>query len=332
LKIFIRGVMDKRSPLTQSLMRSLLKQKIAVNTAKAAVIIAALNSLAPVTPPEDRHSAPSALPRERLHAKIKLKKMSSTEAMKKSLVLSLSSLQIAQQLTLLEHSIFSEIKPSEFFHQGWAKADADRRSPNIRAAISRFNTTTKWIVASVLKEERLKSRVKVVRKFINVAKHLRALNNFHTLMAFLAGINDSPVYRLKYTRAELPPKPTRMLEELQNLMNADTNYEQYRQNLSNISESEPCIPYLGMLLRDLTYFEEDGSSSSEAGLINFKQSKNVYSVLNHIIIHQQCPYPFDCVPVVQELLKNLPVIDDEDELFKLSLLREPRAAKRSEIM
>lgn len=75
-------------------------------------------------------------------------------------------------------------------------------------------------------------------------QHLRELNNYHTLMAFLAGINDGPIYRLKHTLAAIPEKQMKSLEELQSLMNADSNYENYRQVLAMVPSSQPCIPYL----------------------------------------------------------------------------------------
>lgn len=137
-------------------------------------------------------------------------------------------------------------------------------------------------------------------------QHLKDLNNYHTLMAFLAGINDGPIFRLKFTLSSIPENKIKILEELQSLMNADSNYENYRQQLAVVPSTQPCIPYLyefkstfieidqlfmffnhrGVCLRDLTYYEEgDTSRGSEEGMINFKQSKNVYSVL-HYVSHQ----------------------------------------------
>jgi hypothetical protein len=35
---------------------------------------------------------------------------------------------------------------------------------------------------------------------------MRNLNNFHTLMADLSGLNEGPIFRLKFTLAEIPQK------------------------------------------------------------------------------------------------------------------------------
>lgn len=43
--------------------------------------------------------------------------------------------------------------------------------------------------------------------------------------------------------------------------------------------------FSGVCLRDLTYYEEGDTKSPEEGMINFKQSKNVYSVLHYVSFH-----------------------------------------------
>ena len=40
----------------------------------------------------------------------------------------------------------------------------------------------------------------------NIKKHLRKLNNFNSVMAVIAGINLSSVYRLKFTRGGITPQ------------------------------------------------------------------------------------------------------------------------------
>ncbi len=59
-------------------------------------------------------------------------------------------------------------------------------------------------------------------------------------------------------------------------MSADGSYKTFRIELSQ--SEPPCLPYLGVYLRDLTYFEEDGGThnANDANLINFKQRKNVF--------------------------------------------------------
>jgi hypothetical protein len=72
--------------------------------------------------------------------------------------------------------------------------------------IDRFNMITRWISTLVVTEEKLRNRAKRFVKFIKVAEALRQMHNYHTLMAVLSGLNDGPVYRLKFTKDEIPVK------------------------------------------------------------------------------------------------------------------------------
>lgn len=238
----------------------------------------------------------------------------------------LSSDEIARHLTLIEFEVYSQIKPTEFFGQAWAKPKYHHRAPSIRAMIDRFNMITKWITTEIVSEEKIRSRVKRYMKFIKIAQALRQMHNYHTLMAILGGLNEGPVYRLKFTKAELPPKFQQTMTELQNVMSADGSYNAYRLELA--SATPPCIPYIGVYLRDLTYFDEGAGGAD--GMINFKSKKNVYSVIQIIQKYQATPYPFKPNDRAYNHLKYIDGLDDA-ELHKLSVLREPKNAKRADI-
>ena len=239
----------------------------------------------------------------------------------------LSSEEIARQLTLIEFETYSQIKPTEFFGQAWAKPKHHHRAPSIRSMIDRFNAITRWITTEIVSEEKIRNRVKRYMKFIKIAQALRQMHNYHTLMAILGGLNEGPVYRLKFTKAELPPKFQQAIAELQNVMSADGSYNAYRLELA--AATPPCIPYIGVYLRDLTYFDEGGGGSD--GMINFKSKKNVYSVIQIIQKYQTTLYPFKVNERAYNHLKSIKGLDDA-ELHKTSLLREPKNAKRQDIV
>lgn len=67
-----------------------------------------------------------------------------------------------------------------------------------------------------------------------------------------------------------------------------------------------------------------------AGLINFSKRELVAGVIREIQQYQRQPYNLQEVPRIAELFRNLPRKSD-DELYNLSLKREPRGADRSAI-
>lgn len=101
--------------------------------------------------------------------------------------------------------------------------------------------------------DKLTERVKVYQKMINIAEQCRQLNNYNSMLAIISGLNNSAVYRLQFTRAELPEKITRNATELNSLMSSENAYKLYREALHSANpQIAPVVPYLGVYLTDLT--------------------------------------------------------------------------------
>merc|ERR1712137_1127881 len=229
--------------------------------------------------------------------------------------------EIAKQLTLVDFFIYQAIQPAELLNCAWSKAKYRYRAKNVMNLISRSTLLTRWVSSVIVWQENLKGRIKALTKFINIANHLRKLNNFNSLMAILAGINTSAVYRLKFTREGLNAKAKNTLDELAELMDACGAYATYRAALHDINP--PCVPFLGTYLTDITFIE-DGNPDFVQGLINYRKRELVYSVIREIQQYQQKSYTDDFVNIAHfltELASN-----DEEKLYELSLIREPRGA------
>jgi len=147
-------------------------------------------------------------------------------------------------------------------------------------------------------------------------------------MAFVSAINDNAIHRLKFTKEKVPVKHLNVFTELETLMSADGSYKHFRTELSQ--SDQPCIPYLGVYLRDLTYFDEDGGNA-EKNLINFKQRKNIYSVIYLVQNYQQTPYTFKPIANIYNTLNKLEGKMEAEELFNLSLDREPRNCTANDV-
>jgi hypothetical protein len=92
----------------------------------------------------------------------------------------------------------------------------------------------------------LKKRVTMVKKFIKLAELCRDLRNFSTLMAVLAGLNNSAVRRLKLTWQGVNDHMTQSLQTLDTLMENKANYKHYRDFLLKEEHTAaPVVPYLG---------------------------------------------------------------------------------------
>ncbi|KAL1122074.1 hypothetical protein AAG570_003480, partial [Ranatra chinensis] len=97
---------------------------------------------------------------------------------------------LAQQLTHIELERLSYIGPEEFV-QAFAK-----ESPNLETSFKDMKKTRN-LESYHLKSK--KQRVRVVEFWIETGRECFNIGNFNSLMAIIAGLNMSPVSRLKRT-------------------------------------------------------------------------------------------------------------------------------------
>lgn len=255
--------------------------------------------------------------------------VSKVDIVQKSLIDYLSDPQkIAEHLTMIEWKLYSSIKYVELLNQAWNKKELRHLAPNVLKMIARFNDLASWVASNVLWQEQLAQRVRIFSRFIHVAKHLFDMNNFNATMAILSGLNISAIYRLKFTVAELPKKDRQTLSFLMDKLSNKNAYKEYRSILKNANP--PIIPYLGVYLTDLTFIEE-GNKNEIEGLVNFHKRRLVYKVLAEIEQFQLTGYNCNIDPNIMILLTQLNYVQDDTEMYAISLLREPRNAERSDI-
>ncbi|KAJ5068117.1 ras guanine nucleotide exchange factor i-related [Anaeramoeba ignava] len=235
--------------------------------------------------------------------------------------------EIARQMTLIEFKLYSKIQPTELLNQAWSKAKYKHRAPNVLSFIQRFNDTSGWVATTITKSDRLQHRVHTIEKFIKIAEHLRALNNFNGLTSVLAGLNNAAVYRLKHSWSSIKLNYQQTLESLKNQMDSSGAYKTYRELLKNVNP--PCIPYLGIYLTDLTFIE-DGVPDFIGNLINYTKRSQISKVILNIQQYQQKSYEFQYVHQISQLLLKIRNLDDS-ELYNKSLEIEPRNRDISEI-
>ncbi|KAL6053479.1 RasGEF domain containing protein [Balamuthia mandrillaris] len=241
-----------------------------------------------------------------------------------------SPLELARQQCLIEMSIFEKIRPPELLNQAWNKKKS--QAPNVLSSIQYFNYFSRGVAATIVHTEVLRKRIKLYTHFVQMAYHLRKLNNFNSLMAVLAGLNSSPVHRLKHTRQGIPQRWKETYEELEQLMASKHAFKWYRETL-RFAEL-PALPYLGVHLSDLTFIDENPNfivGENGTKLINMKKRKLVYTVISKLQTFQDVPYHLVPVEFIQDLLRALPNSEDK-ELYELSLVREPRDAERADLL
>ncbi|KAL4920379.1 ras guanine nucleotide exchange factor domain-containing protein [Aspergillus aurantiobrunneus] len=233
--------------------------------------------------------------------------------------LKVDAMEIARQLTLMEWAMFSKIPGKELLDKNWQKEE----SSNIRGLIRFFNQLSGWVAALVLAESDLKKRTQVIGHWVCVADACHGLQNYSALVSILSGLESAPVYRLGRTWAMVTERSCSILEPLQAIVSRDRNYQAYRDAIR--LAIPPCIPFLGLFLKDLVFIADGNPSVTADGLVNFSKYSKTASTVHEIQRFQQTPYPLHPVPELQEYLSTqLQSARDVSEGWDRSCELEPR--------
>ncbi|KAB5528459.1 hypothetical protein PHYPO_G00140440 [Pangasianodon hypophthalmus] len=235
---------------------------------------------------------------------------------------SLSAMEIAEQITLLDHIIFRSIPYEEFLGQGWMKMDKNERTPYIMKTSQHFNDMSNLVASQIMSHTDVGSRSSSIEKWVAVADICRCLNNYNGVLEITSALNRSAIYRLKKTWAKISKQTRALMDKLQKTVSSEGRFKNLRETLKNCNP--PCVPYLGMYLTDLAFIEEGTPNFTEEGLVNFSKMRMISHIIREIRQFQQTPYRIEHQPKVTQYLLDKALIMDEDTLYDLSLKIEPR--------
>ncbi|KAG5280970.1 hypothetical protein AALO_G00066020 [Alosa alosa] len=235
---------------------------------------------------------------------------------------SLSAMELAEQVTLLDHIVFRSIPYEEFLGQGWMKTDKIERTPYIMKTSQHFNDMSNLVASQIMTHTDVGSRANSIEKWVAVADICRCLNNYNGVLEITSALNRSAIYRLKKTWAKVSKQAKALMDKLQKTVSSEGRFKNLRETLKNCNP--PCVPYLGMYLTDLAFIEEGTPNFTEEGLVNFSKMRMISHIIREIRQFQQTPYRIDHQPKVTQYLLDKTLIMDEDTLYDLSLKIEPR--------
>uniref|UniRef100_A0A8B9YK68 Ras protein specific guanine nucleotide releasing factor 1 n=1 Tax=Bos mutus grunniens TaxID=30521 RepID=A0A8B9YK68_BOSMU len=187
-----------------------------------------------------------------------------------------SALEIAEQLTLLDHLVFKKIPYEEFFGQGWMKLEKNERTPYIMKTTKHFNDISNLIASEIVRNEDINVRVSTIEKWVAVADICRCLHNYNAVLEITSSMNRSAIFRLKKTWLKVSKQTKALIDKLQKLVSSEGRFKNLREALKNCDP--PCVPYLGMYLTDLAFIEEGTPNYTEDGLVNFSKMRMVSSL------------------------------------------------------
>ncbi|XP_072752987.1 guanine nucleotide-releasing factor 2 isoform X4 [Anoplolepis gracilipes] len=242
---------------------------------------------------------------------------------KQASLLDFKSEQIAEQMTLLDADLFMKIEIPEVLI--WAQEQNEERSPNLTRFTEHFNKMSYWARSRILEhrlENEAKDREKYVVKFIKIMKHLRKINNFNSYLALLSALDSAPIRRLEWQK-----HITEGLKEYCALIDSSSSFRAYRQALAETQP--PCIPYIGLVLQDLTFVHIGNNDLLPDGTINFSKRWQQFNIVENMKRFKKGMYSFKKHERIITFFNNFSDFLCEEAMWQISESIKPRGGKKA---
>lgn len=227
---------------------------------------------------------------------------------------------IAEQMTLLDAELFLTMEIPEVLL--WAREQNEERAPNLNKFTEHFNKMSYWARTRILEQADAKDREKYVLKFTKIMKHLRKFNNFNSYLALLSALDSAPIRRLEWQK-----NITDGLKEYCLLIDSSSSFRAYRQALSE--SSPPCIPYIGLILQDLTFVHIGNNDFLPDGNVNFSKRWQQFNILlDNMKRFKKCTYNYKKNEKIITFLNNFDNYLNEEALWNISEDIKPRGGKK----
>uniref|UniRef100_A0A4X2K590 Rap guanine nucleotide exchange factor 3 n=1 Tax=Vombatus ursinus TaxID=29139 RepID=A0A4X2K590_VOMUR len=243
-----------------------------------------------------------------------------------------SAKDLASQLTDHDWNLFNSIHQVELIHYVLGPQQLrNATTANLERFMRRFNELQYWVATELCLCSIPGLRAQLLRKFIKLASH------------------NSAISRLALTWERLPHKVRKLYAALEQLLDPSWNHRVYRLMLTKLSP--PIIPFMPLLLKDMTFIHE-GNHTLVDNLINFEKMRmmaRTVRLLHHCRSHSSVPLSplrsrvshihedsqtmrMSCseqslsarnLASARAYIQQLKVIDNQQELSRLSRELEP---------
>uniref|UniRef100_A0A8C1L3L9 Rap guanine nucleotide exchange factor 3-like n=2 Tax=Cyprinus carpio TaxID=7962 RepID=A0A8C1L3L9_CYPCA len=237
------------------------------------------------------------------------------------------SKDIASQHTSYDWELFMAMHEVELVYYVFGREKfPGSTTANLERFVRRFNEVQYWVVTELCLCEDLVKRAILLKKFIKMAVVLKEQKNLNSFFAVMFGLSNSAVQRLNKTWERLPNKTKRIYCAYERLMDPSRNHRAYRLTVAKLSP--PYIPFMPLLLKDMTFIHE-GNKNYTDKLVNFEKMVRVFKSAqvchcNSALISLSYLADSDQSLTlrnagnIKQYIQNLKVIDNQKKLTQLS--------------
>lgn len=262
----------------------------------------------------------------------------------------MSSKDIASELANYDWELFTAMHEAELIYYIFGRHKFPGAiTANLERFMRRFNEVQYWVVTELCLCEDLVKRAILLKKFIKIAAVLKEQKNLNSFFAVMFGLSNSAVQRLYKTWERIPSKTKRVYCAYERLMDPSRNHRAYRLAVAKLSP--PYIPFMPLLLKDMTFIHE-GNPNCIDKLINFEKMRMIAKTVKIVRECRSQPYvpsspqrgladrmflegpatristysdhalPLRSPSNIRHYIQNLKVIDNQRKLTQLSRTAE----------
>ncbi|NWQ72110.1 RPGF3 factor, partial [Neopipo cinnamomea] len=236
----------------------------------------------------------------------------------------LSSKDLASHLTDHDWNLFRSIHQVEMIHYIVGPQRLQEvTTANLERVLRRFNELQFWVATELCLCPDVARRAQLLRKFIKVAAHLKEQKNLNSFFAVMFGMSNTAVSRLARTWERLPHKIRKLHSALERMLDPSWNHRVYR--LAVAKMSPPIIPFVPLLLKDMTFIHEGNRTWAE-NLINFEK---MHMMAKTVRVLQRCRGLAH--PPLSPLRNRSPHRQEDPKAVRISTCSEQSLSVRSPV-
>ncbi|XP_038577875.1 rap guanine nucleotide exchange factor 3 isoform X2 [Micropterus salmoides] len=200
----------------------------------------------------------------------------------------MGSKDIASELANYDWEMFTAMHEVELVYYVFGRHKfPGAMTANLERFVRRFNEVQYWVVTELCLCEDLVKRAILLKKFIKIAAVLKEQKNLNSFFAVMFGLSNSAVHRLYKTWERIPSKTKRIYCAYERLMDPSRNHRAYRLAVAKLSP--PYIPFMPLLLKDMTFINE-GNPNYVDKLVNFEKMRMIAKTVKIVRGCRSQPY------------------------------------------
>ena len=183
--------------------------------------------------------------------------------------------EIGEKLIFCSKTLINKVQRREIYKGIFLKSKKNETSPNVMENIDKFNRLTFFIIQDILSYDFAKDRAKIYEKWVKIANYCKERKDYNDCIAINSALNNYIITGLNKTLNELNRETKELMKSLGKFCRYQGNYKMLREDMANLPYNSFYIPYLGMILKDIAFFEENSKYIINDVLINFEKLENV---------------------------------------------------------